>query len=517
MDDGKGFFQALAANIPNIVYRVHINEANRMEFFNDMLEPMTGCTVAELMKSEVCSIDPLIIAEDRLHVLKSVKEAVAKNRPFEVEYRLRHKNGDIRYFLEFGRPIYGHDGKPLFIDGVILDITRRKSAEEALRVSEENFRQLAENIREVFWIGSPDWDEVFYVSPAYEMLWGRSCTSLYRNPHSWLMAVIEEDRKRVLEDIKRRVAGDFSEPEFSEYRIARPDGSVRWVFARAFPVRNAQGEIYRIAGIAEDITARKKAEGALRKAHRDLQLKVQERTAELSHANTELRRRTEQLSSVSAELILAEQRERSRLALLIHDHLQQLLVAAKIRLELLSDRVAEDMQQDVKKIFDMLVECIRISRSLSVELSPPILYRRGLAAALEWLAGWMKQNHQLTVELQLNPPSNICNEHTMVLLFQSVRELLFNVVKHGHVSAATLKMTRDESDQLRIVVSDQGAGFDPAAMRQDLGQAAAFGLFTVQERLKLLGGQLEVRSTPGAGTTITLIVPLKETESQRRG
>ena len=156
MDEDKAAFQTLAANIPNIVYRVYLQEENRIEFLNDMLEPMTGYTAAELTKGEICSIEPLIVSEDCAQVVKSVKEAIEDNKPFEVEYRLRHKNGGIRHFLERGRPIYGRDEKLGFIDGVILDITLRKSAEEALRISEENFRQLAENIREVFWIGSPD-------------------------------------------------------------------------------------------------------------------------------------------------------------------------------------------------------------------------------------------------------------------------------------------------------------------------------------------------------------------------
>jgi len=112
MHDVNESFQTLAANIPNIVYRVHLHDGNRMEFFNDMLEPMTGCTVAELTNGEVCSIEPLIVAEDRLHVMKLVKKAVAENKPFEVEYRLKHKNGGIRDFLERGRPVYGRDGKP---------------------------------------------------------------------------------------------------------------------------------------------------------------------------------------------------------------------------------------------------------------------------------------------------------------------------------------------------------------------------------------------------------------------
>jgi PAS domain S-box-containing protein len=448
--------------------------------------------------------------------LKSVKKAVAENKPFEVEYRLRHKNGDIRYFLERGRPIYENDGKPLFIDGVIVDITQQKTSEKALQASEEKFRQLAENIREVFWLGSPDWNAVYYVSPGYEELWGRSCENLCRDPLSWLKAVDKGDRPRILEEVKRRSAGDLSKPEFPEYRIIRPDGSVRWVFARAFPVRNDQGEVYRIAGIAEDITERKKAEEALQLAHKELQQRVHERTVQISAANQELRRRSEQLLSVSAELILAEQRERSRLALLIHDHLQQFLVAAKMGLELLSDHVAEGRQQDVANILVMLAKSIEVSRSLSAELSPPVLRKYGLAAALEWLARWMKENYQLNVELQLMAQIHVPSEKIMVLLFQSVRELLFNVVKHARVNSATLTMTRDKTGQLRIVVSDAGVGFDGATIGECLGQAAGFGLFTVRDRLTMLGGHLNVHSTPGSGTTITLIAPLEANESAVR-
>ncbi len=149
---------------------------------------------------------------------------------------------------------------------------RRKKVEEALRESEERFRQLAENIREVFWIGSPNWDEIIYISPAYEEIWGRSCQSLYEQPRSWLEAVVKEDREQVLVDINRKVAGDLSKVAFPEYRIVRPDGSVRWILARAFPIRNEAGQVYRIVGIAEDITERKRVEEALRQRNRELEL-----------------------------------------------------------------------------------------------------------------------------------------------------------------------------------------------------------------------------------------------------
>lgn len=144
-----------------------------------------------------------------------------------------------------------------FFSGIIRDITARKQAEAALRDSEELFRQLAENIREVFWLSNPEKTRIIYVSPGYEDIWGRTCASLYASPRSWLDAIHPEDRNRVLTAATtKQVSGQYAE----EYRIVRPDGSIRWILDRAFPIRDASGQVYRIAGIAEDITERKRAE-----------------------------------------------------------------------------------------------------------------------------------------------------------------------------------------------------------------------------------------------------------------
>jgi PAS domain S-box-containing protein len=186
------------------------------------------------------------------------------------------------------------------------ELAERKRAEEASAESEQRFRQLAEHIQEVFWLGTPDWQEVIYVSPAYESLWGRTCESLYREPFSWLDAVAEQDRERVLEVIDRRAAGEVAEAAFPEYRVVRPDGSFRWVLARAFPIRNERGDIYRIAGIAEDISDRKLAEEALRNAKEQLERRVHERTAELAAANEDLRREIEERSRTEVALRASE-------------------------------------------------------------------------------------------------------------------------------------------------------------------------------------------------------------------
>jgi PAS domain S-box-containing protein len=143
------------------------------------------------------------------------------------------------------------------------DASERKRAEEALRESEERFRQMAETIDEVFWLADADSTRILYVSPAYEVIWGRSRASLYAEPRSWLGAVHPEDRERVLLAFERQVqTGEFHE----EYRIVRPDGTVRWVLDRAFPVRDEAGRPYRTAGISKDVTERRRAEAELRQS-----------------------------------------------------------------------------------------------------------------------------------------------------------------------------------------------------------------------------------------------------------
>jgi PAS domain S-box-containing protein len=156
----------------------------------------------------------------------------------------------------------------VFYSGIIRDSTERKHAQEALRDSEERFRQVAENIREVFWMSDLEKNCMIYVSPGYQQIWGRTCESLYQSPRSWLEALHPLDRERILSAaLTKQASGDYNE----EYRIVRPDGSIRWIHDRAFPVRDPNGKIYRITGIAEDITERKEAQAALRKAYDNME------------------------------------------------------------------------------------------------------------------------------------------------------------------------------------------------------------------------------------------------------
>ncbi len=172
--------------------------------------------------------------------------------------------------------------------GVILFLRVINPMVARLEESEERFRQIAETIQEVFWLAAPDWSRVLYISPAYEALWGLSCESLYEDPRSWLEPIVEEDRQKVIDDLNRRSTGQPTPAEFPEYRILRPDGSIRWILTRSFPIRDGNGNVFRIAGLAEDISKRKRAEHGLKRARDELEARVEARTAELSVANESL-------------------------------------------------------------------------------------------------------------------------------------------------------------------------------------------------------------------------------------
>ncbi len=252
--------------------------------------------------------------------------------------------------------------------------------------------------------------------------------------------------------------------------------------------------------LQDEIVHARRAEEALREARDHLEQKVHDRTAELTE-------RANQLRILAGELTLTEQRERRRLAALLHDHLQQLLVGAKFRITVLGRSIAPNMRQAADEIEQLLNESIEASRSLTAELSPPILHEGGLSPGLQWLARWMQEKHGLAVTLS-SDESIAPAEDVSVLLFEAVRELLFNVVKHAGVQSAMVTLRRIRGNFLEIAVSDRGAGFDPESLKiaRRLG---GFGLFSIRERLGLIGGGLEIESRPGAGARLALIAPIE--------
>lgn len=199
--------------------------------------------------------------DDRDRVLAAVDQAIATGEHYKIEFRVVYPNGTVRWALSQGKVFYDQNGQPVRMAGNDIDITDRKQAETALQESESRFRQLAENIDVVFWMKEVTEGRVSYVSPAYERLWGLNSQEVYENHQAWIGYIHPADREAVDKAFQAKAAaGLFDE----EYRIILPNGQVRWVHDRCFPLQNQSGEIYRFTGIAEDITDRKQIEEMLR-------------------------------------------------------------------------------------------------------------------------------------------------------------------------------------------------------------------------------------------------------------
>src|SRR5216684_3817078 len=228
-----------------------------VDFVNQRWLEYTGLSSENALEETNRTVHP----EDLPRVMDKWSVDMAAGESSEDEMRLRRADGEYRWFLVRTVPLRDEQGNIVKWYGTSTDIEDRKRAEDALRESEENFRQLAENIGEVFWMTTPAMDEVLYVSPAYESVWGRSLESVRQRPQSFMDAIHSEDRERVVGILEGQRQKGFE----VEYRIVRPDGSVRWIRDRGFPVKDASGKVYRIAGVAEDITERKWVEMALQK------------------------------------------------------------------------------------------------------------------------------------------------------------------------------------------------------------------------------------------------------------
>ena len=218
----------------------------------------------------------------------------------------------------------------------------------------------------------------------------------------------------------------------------------------------------------------------------------------------------ERLRSLASQLTLVEERERREIASQLHDGVGQSLALAKMRLlEFQSTLTEPDARASLEGVRDLLDEAIHHTRSLTFEISPPVLYELGFEAAVGWLVDRFEERHGIPCDAEGVEHVGPLSEETRVVMFHAVREVLFNVAKHGQARAVTVSASNRDGF-VRTIVEDDGVGFDVAHVASASNDAAGFGIFNIRQRLEGLGGRCNIESAPGKGTCVTLEAPLQE-------
>ncbi len=423
---------------------------------------------------------------------------------------------NLLLFVLLGRPVAGWSGLPLgglglgtallLVAGAAVgrlrdlserserELAERQRAEQELRANEERFRQLAENIHQVFWVVSPERDQTLYVSPAYEDIWGRTCQSLYEEPLSFLDTIHPEDRKSVTNAFEKLMRG---QPTFTEYRILRADGSLGWIWSREFPVRNELGQVYRVVGIAEDATERRQAEEELR------------RTLQKEKELGELKSRF--ISLVSHEFRTPLSAILSSVELL--EHYRHKLTEEK-KLDYL-----HHIQAAVDTMTRLLDDVLIIGRSetgrLKFKPAPLDLAQlcRDLMEEARLGAGPL---HTIDFAIQ-----GQCADAQMdkQLLRHILSNLLSNAIKYSPYGGTVRFELRCADGAAIFKIEDEGIGIPPAEQARlfdtfhratNVGNIPGSGLgLSIAKRLAdLHGGTIDFISAVNAGTTFTVSLPL---------
>ncbi|MBD3291033.1 response regulator, partial [candidate division KSB1 bacterium] len=438
---------------------------------------------------------------------KQIKKWLNEKEPNRtLEYKIKSADGRILEMLLQATYTRDEDGKPL--GGMVVghDITERKEAARNLQIQEERLR-LAQKAGKV---GVFDWN-----MKTKKVIWSEELEDMFGLPpggfagtyEGWTKFVMPEDLERLELFLEKWLQSDRDEEQW-EFRMRRADNNeVRWIAARARVFRNRQGKPERMIGTNIDFTDTKNTETEMQRLNETLEQRVRERTSEVEQ-------QADQLRALAARLSQTEQHERRRLAQILHDHIQQLIAAARMQMGwLIQDYETEQQKEKAEEADNILKEAMEASRSLAIDLSPPVLFEAGLIAALNWLADRVKVKNDFSVEIIADSKAEPANDEMRSFLFECVRELLFNALKHSGVNEAKVELIRTRDNLIKLTVSDEGQGFDPEEFNKRMTSSNAFGLFSIKQRLSYWGGQMKLWSLKGDGTRVTLTVPGQEKDT----
>jgi PAS domain S-box-containing protein len=423
--------------------------------------------------------------EELLHnnIRQFISDSVWRSRREQADRVLETKGGvefedfrNGRYFLHNMYPLFDSQGEVSRFVLVSRDVTSRKEAEIALRESEERYASLFKRSLDGVLLTAPD-GRIFSANPAACAIFGGSEADLVEAGRAGVVDSADPQLAPALE--ARLRVGAFK----GEFTLLRKDGSKYPGEISSICYQDRCGEL-RSCVVFRDITERKQAE-------------------------ERLQQNQQQLRSLAVALSQAEEQARHELATILHDTIMQSMALARMKLsEVLATSPAPNVQELVTSVRGLMDEAIQRSRSLTSQLSPPLLKELGLEPALDWLAEQFSREHGLPCRFSSEDPLPRLSSQQAEFLFRAARELLMNCLKHAKASKTEIRV-KQEGEILHLTVADNGLGFDPAQIDAPLDKAGAFGLYSLRERVGFQGGRCSIVSKPGSGTKVVLAVPLQ--------
>jgi PAS domain S-box-containing protein len=489
--------QAIAA-ADGVVYQLDLVH-NRYTYVDPRIEELLGYTVDEIVPSLWSKIGMHV---ERRGVLAAMgpKEAIERYRSGEIpvwtaDYQCRTKSGELKAISDSSVPLHDEHGAIIGSLGILQDITDRKRTEIALRESEERFRQFAQHIDNLFWVVDVAAQRIVYVSQAYETIYGRTCASLYSDPNSPTDAIHPEDLTAVLAARERNRRGENTDEQF---RIVRPDGTIRWLRDRGFPVRRANGEVYRVVGIADDITEHKRLEEQVLQSQKIES--IGRLAGGIAHDFNNILTAIMGFAELAADLALPG----SELAQYIANISKSSERAAELTAQLLAFARKQVIVPQLFNLNDLILETDKILQRLIGEHIELKTICRPELRPIKADAGQMQQ---VLVNLAVNARDAMPDGGTLMIETSNVALNGDYGLNHPEVSPGNYVMLAISDTGIGMPESVQAHMFEPFFTTKAMGRGTGMGLATCYGIVKQNGGYIWVYSEPGHGTIFKIYLP----------
>ncbi|HEY6403648.1 MAG TPA: PAS domain S-box protein [Blastocatellia bacterium] len=422
--------------------------------------------------------------DDLLVATESIRKAIEEKGEYRCEYRVIWPDGSMRWVEGRGKPVYDGGGQCLKVGGLIVDITERKQAEDALRKSEERYRSVVESQTELISRYLPD-TTLTFVNDAYCRYFGKTWEELIGA--KFLDSIPEPAREVTRKYVESLV--ENPRVEIYEHEVLLPDGGIGWQQWVDHAIRDANGKIVEFQAVGRDITERKRAEQSLRES------------------DEALRNSYAQIEDLAGRLIAAQEDERKHIARELHDDLNQQVAALAIGISRLKRQIPDADPAVLEQIARLREKTELLSeriRQVSYELHSSILQHVGLPAALNSYCAEFSDREGIAVALDIQDGLGGLPSDTALCLYRVAQESLRNIARHSGARSAMVALA-GVNGAVELRIADQGVGFDPGQAREFRG----LGLVSMEERVKLLRGSFVLTTQPGAGTELRAQIPIE--------